>query len=100
MKLINIKSVASPLLVSGIGAQSGAGFFIQTFGEFEKVTHAMVTDDIGLSSSTVLSSGIATTKATIVSGNAVLVAYRAPFPAVLVSGDLISNTLTILAVGE
>lgn len=100
MKLISMKSVASPLLVSGIGSHSGAGFIIQTFGEFEKVTHAMVTDDIGLASNTVVTSGIGSTKATIVSGNAVLVLYRAPIPNTMVSGDLISNTLTILAQGE
>jgi hypothetical protein len=109
MKLISIKSVASPVLLSGAGAQSGAGIFIQTFGEFEKVTNAMVTDDIGLNE-VAISGYIATAKATIVSGNAVVIAFQKNEVgisglnisgyAAMVSGDLISNTVTILAYGE
>lgn len=105
MKLISIKSVASPILWSGLGSQSGVGYFIQPFGEFEKVTDIMASWDGGA-----ISGYFTFMKPTIVSGNAVLVATQkqALYSGLIclsgylatVSGDLINNTVTILAQGE
>ncbi len=113
MKMLSVKSQVSPILVSGVGTiigQSGVGFFIQPFGEFEKVTNVMLSDDTGGA----ISGYIIFTKATIVSGNAVKVdgqknaaqsglvvvgAINSGYVAI-VSGDLSSNTVTILAFCE
>lgn len=114
MKIINVKSTASPVILSGAGGvaiggtnQSGVGFFFQTFGEFEKVTSIIEYDD----TAGMISGYLVALKASIVSGNAVLIqgqkssqASGGPVAvsgyAALVSGDLISNTVTILAYGE
>jgi len=108
MKLISIKSQASPILLSGAGeviGQSGVGFFIQPFGEFEKVTDIVAGWDGGA-----ISGYLTFMKPTIVSGNAVLVATQklafysglcfASAYLVTLSGDLIGNTFTIIAQGE
>ena len=109
MKMLSVKSQASPILLSGAGyviGQSGVGYFIQAFGEFEKVTHVLLDSDTGGA----ISGYQVSMKATIVSGNAVKVSTQkgawwsgltvmSSYIAT-VSGDLISNTLTVLAFGE
>lgn len=112
MKLINIKSVASPVLLSGafnfIG-RSGVGCFYQSFGEFEKVTDVMANWDTGGT----ISGYLVFMKPMIVSGNVVRIDAQktignSGFVAdtgfsgfiAMVSGDLISNTVTIIAQGE
>lgn len=109
-KLITMKSVASPILLSGAGYvanMSGTSFFIQGFGEFEKVKNVMATID-----SYTISGFEVRIKPSVVSGNAVRVDVQktqalSGFASLgssgycaAVSGDLISNTVTILAEGE
>lgn len=104
MKLLTFKSTTGPVLVSG-------GFFYQGFGEYEKVTYAMVNHDaVG-----VLNSGIGALSGytiqaypVIVSNNQVRVniekrevlASGVGVVTVAASGNVISNTFTTLAYGE
>jgi hypothetical protein len=85
------------------------GYFTQTFGEFEKVNSVIAESDTG----GFISGYLVAIKPVIVSGNTVAVlGMKAAIGAsgnqvtggsgyiAMVSGDLISNTVTIFAYGE
>lgn len=104
MKQLSMKTQASPAVVSG-------GYYFQSFGEFEKVTAAMIQGNYEVSASpggvnAPAISGMAIQAQTaIVSGNQVQVLFQ-KLPAgqsgaaiVCGSGDLISNSVTVLAAG-
>lgn len=114
MKMLSIKTQTSPAVVSG-------GYYFQSFGEFEKVTAAIVQGDFGAGitvgpgsslNAPALSGYIVQAQPQIVSGNQVMVQFTklpggsgayvltSGVTAVVASGDLISNTITTLAAGE
>ena len=113
-KQIGIKSQTSPTLTSG-------GLFYQSFGEFEKVTQAMMTNDLTVPQGGAQVSGYSLfATPAIVSGNVVrvqvnkyanavsgatillsgFVSLVAGSGVVAVSGDVVGNTFTVLAAGE
>jgi hypothetical protein len=96
-----VKSQTGPTITSG-------GLFYQGFGEFEKVTAAMLSSDVG----TGISGYAVVATPTIVSGNVVRVQLSKTSTALSgvsigvsgyaagTSGDCLLNTFTILATGE
>ena len=103
-KQFAVKSQTGPNLTSG-------GLFYQGFGEFEKVTAAMVSSDVGGPLVSVSGYAVITTPS-IVSGNVVRVQISKTQTSVSgvslalsgyaagTSGDVSLNTFTILATGE
>ncbi len=117
-KLINVKTIASPGSISGSTTGVSGGIIYQTFGEFEKVNMVMAEWDANapVLLSSVYTMGIsgyaAYMKPSIISGNTVQLALTksnvfisgvlstgSGFIA-MVSADLVSTNITILAYGE